>query len=190
LDENNNANHYVQFKLVGKESNRDGYGSKIWVYSAGNAFVKEIYGGGASHVSQHSSIIHFGLGTATTIDSVRVEWTNGHIDHLGPMDIDQMHTIEEGIISTVKDIINTEFANIKITPNPFSYQINITTTTQITGPVQVELLSATGLSILKNRLTLDTYTNIPIPTHLPKGIYVLKINNTNSIASRKIIKMN
>ena len=190
INENNNGNHYVQFKLVGKESNRDGYGSKVWVYSEGNAFVKELYGGGASHVSQHSSIIHFGLGTATTIDSVRVEWTNGHIDHLGTMGIDQMHTIEEGFISSVKDITNTELENIKITPNPFSDHINIITTTQIARPVQVELLSTTGLSIFKNRLTLDTNTNIPIPTHLPKGVYVLKINDKNSSTSRKIIKMN
>jgi len=38
--------------------------------------IREI-DGGSSHLSQNSTIAHFGLGAATAVDSVIVTWTGG-----------------------------------------------------------------------------------------------------------------
>ncbi len=38
--------------------------------------IREI-DGGSSHLSQNSTVAHFGLGTATTVDSVIVTWIGG-----------------------------------------------------------------------------------------------------------------
>ena len=92
VNETDNDNNYVQIKLEGKESNRDAFGSKIWLYADDEIFLREIYGGGASHASQHTSIAHFGLGTISTIDSVRIEWINGHIDTHYDLEINNLHT--------------------------------------------------------------------------------------------------
>ena len=57
--------------------------------------MREIDGGGSSHISQNSTIAHFGLGTATVIDSIIITWTWGRRQILTQQKINQFITITE-----------------------------------------------------------------------------------------------
>ncbi len=76
--QNNNpvGNHWIQLKLEGTTSNRDAYGSTVYVYKNNSIWSQEI-SGGSSHASQNTSIAHFGLGEHESVDSVVIRWPNG-----------------------------------------------------------------------------------------------------------------
>jgi hypothetical protein len=97
---NGNANHWIKFKLVGTTSNSAGIGAKIKVRATINSTDvsqwREI-SGQTGFASQNSLIAHFGLGDATMIPEVRVEWPSGIIQTLTNVSVDQLLTITESI---------------------------------------------------------------------------------------------
>jgi ASPIC and UnbV/FG-GAP-like repeat len=93
-----NNNGWLNVKLVGTISNRSAIGAKVRV----NAFyrgasrwqVREISGGDGNG-NQQSLNAEFGLGDATTIDTVRVEWPSGIVQELHDVAPRQFVTITE-----------------------------------------------------------------------------------------------
>ena len=186
VNETVNDNHYVQFKLTGKVSNRDAYGSKLWLYAGGKTFVREILGGGSSHASQATTVVHYGLGDIDQIDSLRIDWPNGHVDHLGAFGVDALHEIEEGIITNIETLETT--LGIKVSPNPFDDQIFLTTKKQISEPVLIELYAMDGRTIFSRKIQIIESNEIEVPSSLPSGIYTLSIRTESGVGVQKIMK--
>ena len=69
---------WLNLQLQGSTSNRDAIGSMITAYVAGEALVREVSAGN-SYLSSHSATAHFGLGGATTLDSLSVQWPGGQV---------------------------------------------------------------------------------------------------------------
>jgi hypothetical protein len=55
----------------------------------------EIHSGG-SYLSQNDLRLHFGLGSATKIDSIEVRWPSGVVDKTGSLEADRSYSILEG----------------------------------------------------------------------------------------------
>ncbi len=70
------AGNWLKVALQGRESESHGIGSRVEVVAGGKKMIREI-DGGSSHISQNSTIAHFGLGEAATADSVIVTWLGG-----------------------------------------------------------------------------------------------------------------
>jgi hypothetical protein len=85
----------VRIKTVGEKSNRDGYGAKIEVTSAGSKQYAEVRAGG-SFESSNDPRAHFGLGTATKVDGIVIRWPSGQVEKLGPEAADQELVVREG----------------------------------------------------------------------------------------------
>ena len=68
-----NGNHFIGFRLKGKDKNAFAIGSKITVYSAGNLYYRELIPsrGFQSSMDYHQEI---GLGPNANIDSVIITW--------------------------------------------------------------------------------------------------------------------
>jgi len=69
--------NYLNIKLVGTASNRSAIGATVRVKAGGNWQRRDLYpvtGFG----SQNSMRLHFGLGDANSIDSIRVDWPSGN----------------------------------------------------------------------------------------------------------------
>jgi hypothetical protein len=97
LLKNTNANgyHRVLFKLVGTKSNRAAIGARVTIRSAGIQQFGEVRGG-ASYLSQNDLRLHFGLGTASKIESIQIRWPNGNVEPLQDVAADYIYTIVEG----------------------------------------------------------------------------------------------
>jgi hypothetical protein len=93
-----NTNSWLKVKCVGKISNAAGVGAKVRV----NAFyrgasrwqLREISGGDGDTVIQ-PLLAHFGLGDATHIDIVRIEWPSGIVQELTNVPMRQQLTVQE-----------------------------------------------------------------------------------------------
>jgi hypothetical protein len=40
--------------------------------------------------------VHFGLGSASKLDSVEVRWPSGHLEKFDNLTVDKIHTLKEG----------------------------------------------------------------------------------------------
>lgn len=92
---NGNGNHFYGLNLHGQQSNRNGVGAKVRIYSALGIQTREVRSGESYGIS-NSLQIHFGLGQITNIDSAVVTWPSGVRDVIYNPVIDQYATIYEG----------------------------------------------------------------------------------------------
>jgi enediyne biosynthesis protein E4 len=68
--------HWLKIVLVGTRSNRNGLGATVRVHAANQTYTK--YSDGKSgYLSQSVLPLYFGLGDATKIDRVEVDWPSG-----------------------------------------------------------------------------------------------------------------
>ncbi len=91
--------NWVKIALRGIEAETHGIGSRIQVVAGNLRMIREIDGGGSSHLSQNSTIAHFGLGQANVIDTIKVIWTGGKEQVLTNQSINQFIVIEEDQLS-------------------------------------------------------------------------------------------
>ncbi|MGA7576109.1 MAG: CRTAC1 family protein [Terriglobales bacterium] len=89
-----NSNHWLLINLVGSVSNRDGLGSRIKVITAegvqyNHATTSVGYG------SSSDKRVHFGLGAATRVDQLEVQWPSGIKQVLHGVAADQILTVRE-----------------------------------------------------------------------------------------------
>lgn len=87
--------NWVKIKLQGTEAESHGLGSRVELVVNGKRMMREIDGGGSSHLSQNETMAHFGLGTANTIDSLIVTWTGGEKQVLLDQAVNQLITVVE-----------------------------------------------------------------------------------------------
>jgi len=87
--------HWLRIKLVGKKTNRDGFGARVEV-KAGNLKQSAEVRANSSFESASDPRLHFGLGAATRVHSIAVHWPSGRVDNIGSQAADQELLIEEG----------------------------------------------------------------------------------------------
>lgn len=94
-DSGGNGNHFVNFRLVGKKSNRDAIGARVRVVAGGLLQMREIAGGG-SYLSQSDLRANFGLGKTTRVESVEVLWPSGLKQVFQDVQADTFYLVVEG----------------------------------------------------------------------------------------------
>ncbi|GAB3916253.1 VCBS repeat-containing protein [Larkinella terrae] len=87
-------NHYLRVKLEGLGANGFGLGAKVTLYQNGKQqFLEQMPARG--YQSSVSTILHFGLGKESTIDSLRVVWPTGKQQLLTNPKADQLLVLKE-----------------------------------------------------------------------------------------------
>lgn len=99
-----NNNNWLEIKTRGTLSNRDGIGAKVWVSTGDRTQYRE-QNGGTTLFGQNSTTLHFGLGSSSVIDRLKVEWPSGKSQELSNVAVNQILTlIEPGV--TWSDVIS------------------------------------------------------------------------------------
>lgn len=83
-------NNYLKVELVGRPPNTEAAGARIRATVAGTQQLREIHIG-SNFTSQNPAVQIFGLGEATRVDTLEVEWPDGHRTTL--TDIEQGQTV-------------------------------------------------------------------------------------------------
>lgn len=68
--------HFLEVKLTGKASNRDGFGAKVVVHAGTSAYT-QVHDGNSGYISHSNMPLYFGLGEAVKADKVEVRWPSG-----------------------------------------------------------------------------------------------------------------
>ena len=94
-NEGGNLKNWLDVRLVGVESNRDGVGAAVTI-KTGTFIARAERTGGGSYQSAHDPRLHFGLGDRDRIDCVKVEWPRGLTDEISGVGANQLLTVREG----------------------------------------------------------------------------------------------
>jgi len=87
--------HWVSFELAGTKSNRLAIGARVKIVAGGMTQTEEIHSGG-SYLSQNDLRVHFGVGSASMIDTVEIRWPSGALERLQNLRADKFYAILEG----------------------------------------------------------------------------------------------
>jgi enediyne biosynthesis protein E4 len=91
--------HWLRLKLVGTTSNRDGFGARVEI-KAGTLTQTAEARANSSFESASDPRLHFGLGSATKVDSITVHWPSGKVDTIAQQSADQQLEIKEGLVQS------------------------------------------------------------------------------------------
>jgi len=92
----NNSNHWVTLRLVGgPKSPRDAIGAKVFVTTGGVCQRGDVFSGG-SYASSSDQRLHFGLGAATKVDKVEIQWPSGTKEQIILPAVDRIYAVVEG----------------------------------------------------------------------------------------------
>jgi len=89
------GNHWIQIRLRGTKTNRDGVGAHVKVVTGNLTQIDEVHSG-RGYQSHYGMRLHFGLGKRDSIDRIEVRWIGGRVDVLKNVRVDQVLRITEG----------------------------------------------------------------------------------------------
>ena len=70
---------WIDIRLVGTRVNRDAVGAKVQIAAGGHKQVAMVHAG-RGYQSHYGTILHFGLGTAASVDQIEVTWPGGVVE--------------------------------------------------------------------------------------------------------------
>ena len=95
INQSPSSHHWIEFKLQGTKSNRDGIGARIKLVTKSGAEYNHVtYSCG--YASSSAGPVHFGLGANTSVDLVEIRWPSG-------------------IVQTMKDVAGDRIVDVKET---------------------------------------------------------------------------
>jgi len=87
-------NHWLEFKLQGTKSNRDGIGARIKLLTASGAQYNHMTTA-AGYASSSAGPVHFGLDKNATAELVEIHWPSGIVQTLKNVVADQILAVKE-----------------------------------------------------------------------------------------------
>lgn len=87
-------NRYFKFRLAGRLSNRNGFGTKYTAYFD-SSLVSGCTMSAGGYMTQNSQNIIIGLGQSLTIDSLILVWPSGVVDHYYNLNSNQLQVLTE-----------------------------------------------------------------------------------------------
>ncbi|NRB64245.1 MAG: VCBS repeat-containing protein [Saprospiraceae bacterium] len=188
-NDNQNLNKWLKIKLEGVVNNRDGFGSQVRIKANGRWYLQESNGGYGTHASQHSTIIHFGLGAATMVDSVIVYWPGGAEQVLTQVAANQLINIVEGVtVSLVEQLNDNTSVQVHCYPNPFRGQTTLEYTLAERSPVSVRIFDSIGREVFAAHWLNQQkgYHQVQWGS-VAKGLYVVSIQTNKQTVQQTII---
>jgi hypothetical protein len=90
------GNHWIQVRLRGVKTNRDGVGARVYVVAGDLKQMDEVHSG-RGYQSHWGTRLHFGLAKNKRVARIEVHWPrSGVVDILEDVPADQLLTIVEG----------------------------------------------------------------------------------------------
>ncbi|MEM6770955.1 MAG: FG-GAP-like repeat-containing protein, partial [Bacteroidota bacterium] len=101
LINNGGSNNHLKVNLSGTMSNRNGIGAKIKIYGSWGVQTREVRSGEGYGIS-NALTAHFGLGAATEVDRLVIQWPSGLIEETFNVAANTTPTYTEGsLIATL-----------------------------------------------------------------------------------------
>lgn len=162
-----NDNNWIKVNMLGVQSNSNGIGARVELYGSWGKQIRDIRSGdGFRHMNTLNA--HFGIGTATEIDSIVIKWPSGIVDSYPNPTINEPFVIVEG--SHQLSTLDIDGKHVKIHPNPTTDVLNIENF-QTLDVKELKIMTNLGATALDLDATQGTFD----VSKLQSGLYILMI---------------
>jgi hypothetical protein len=94
MNQSPGTNHWIEFKLQGMKSNRDGIGARVKVVTKSGAQYNHMTTS-CGYASSSAGPVHFGLGTNAAADLVEIHWPSGIVQQMNDVAADRVVVVKE-----------------------------------------------------------------------------------------------
>jgi hypothetical protein len=193
---NGNSNHWITIICSGVVSNRAAIGAKVRVKAVINGVsrwqVREVTP--QTGYNSQNLWLHFGLGDAAVIDSIKVEWINGLTHFFTNVPHDRRITINEsGVINAINQnggTIPEKFTLHQNYPNPFNPVTNIRFGIPQAGFIKMTVYDILGreiTSLVNKQMHAGSYSIDWNAASYRSGIYFYQIKAGDFSETKKMI---
>lgn len=179
-----NSNNWIKIATVGDteggHSNKNGIGARVEINTTVGNQIRDVRSGEGFRY-MHSLNTHFGIGSETSINYVKVIWPSGVVDIISNPSINQLLIVNEGSTSLS---VSDSFANdLILYPNPTRSVLNLNTLENLSNAVYT-VFDSSGKRVLNAKLTTTTID----VSALSSGNYIFRLMSGNAIKTQKFIK--
>lgn len=191
-----NSNKWITISCTGISSNKAAIGTKVRVKAVinGNAIwqMQEITP--QSGYNSQNLWLHFGLGNAAEIDSIKVEWINGLTHHFTNIQPNEHISISEsgniiGIVHSSSGIPE-DFSLLQNYPNPFNPVTKIKFNISNKSRVRITIYDLTGKlieTIADSEMLAGSYEAIWDGSRFASGVYFFSMQAGSLSLTKKMI---
>jgi len=184
---------WVKFELEGVQTNRDGFGARLDVFTEGGHYTRE--NDGVDFLGQSIQPVHVGLGTHTVVDSVLVSWPGGSVERWSDLPTKQTHLLREGegaLLATSQEELPDAVLprrSLAAFPNPARDVVWVNSEADEAGPITIEFFDMTGRRVWQGSGLRNSPIRIDL-SGLPLGVYAIKETDTHSgaVTTRLIVR--
>ena len=195
---NGNDNHWLRVDLVGTLSNRTAVGAIVRIKALINGemtWQMRDVNTQSGYCGQNSMTQHFGLGDATSVDSIVVEWPSGSQSVSTTINTNQRIAIQEDEINETIELPSV-FQSLVLSPNPTLDKIRLewqlSDPSFNAGPIHLRILNIQGQSVYEHPALHQIRTDsmqVVLPTaQLHPGTYFVELKTGQLALHRKFIK--
>jgi hypothetical protein len=195
-----NANHWITIAAKGTSSNRSGIGTKVRLRSVINGHplwqMQEV--AAQTGYNSQNLLLHFGLGNASVIDSLIIEWPSGRTELMTGLSVDTIRTFTEGTgplsVNTGAPAVPNGSIILGNFPNPFNPSTTITYTIPSASDVRLELFDALGRSVtvLVDQFQQAGTFRVPFSAESAShasGLYLCRLTSGSLTTVKKLMLM-
>ncbi len=182
-------NNWLKIQLDAQVSNEDAIGCTVELYADGNTQYRYT-NAGVAYLCQNSNTLHFGLGSTTLVDSIKVLWPSGIVNTSYGINSNKTITIIEGDISTNVHKIDSSPFVLNIYPNPAMDFLNVEIKSTVSDKFKIFIYDKSGKEILSEEW-ISTNENFPVDVkNLSSGSYTVALyNNSKKVLQESFIKL-
>lgn len=192
-----NSNKWISIKCIGTTSNKSAIGAKVMVKANINGTsqwqLREI-NAGTGYASQNDMRAHFGLGTAVSIDSVKILWPSGSVNSFTNIGVNRFVTVtENGAIVGVSNNEAMQPSGFQLEqnyPNPFNPATSIKFTIPFSSNIILKIYNTSGKEIhtlLNKKMGMGNHEILWNAVDLPSGIYYYTLSAENYSDTKKMV---
>jgi len=185
---NGNENNWLMLKLTGTYSNKAAIGARVKIKATINAAevwqMREV-SAQSSYCGQNDLRPHFGLGDATSVDSMIIIWPRGGVQTFGQVETNQILEVEEPEEMGIGTAY--EWQDVRIFPNPTAQYLNISFPTPLTTGAQLKLTDVNGRTVFTKEVGGNNSIHLDLKKlNISRGTYFLDLKQAKSTLHRKI----
>ncbi len=188
-----NAKNWLEVRLTGVTSNRNAVGSRVTVVTGALRQIREVCMGNG-YLCGSPTDCHFGLNTASKVDSLIIKWPSGIKDVYTNVAVNQLLKLKEGEGSTEvqsKDAVAPEnFTLYQNYPNPFNPSTEIVYQMSVPGRIRLQVYSITGqvvASLVDEFQQAGQHRAVFNANGLAGGVYFYRLTTEQSVQQKKMI---